>query len=253
MKKVNLLLAASVIALGSVFTSCSDSENAVPEITFAAASGTINGETLTLAAGTTSAVVTYTVAAEAEIKELKIGFGTALSVVAEAAGETTYTKTATLSATSGSFTVKVTDKDGNELTKTIGVASNPLAAATTFTLTYKSNTQTDKANENALTGIKYAGNSGSAAPFTANINIISDAKNMVVLADKAAYDAITTKEALVAAYTAGTAVSTFAAATETAFVKRYFITKTNDVYYLISLDSIALAPGNNVATLSYKK
>jgi hypothetical protein len=252
MKKVNLLLAASVIALGSVFTSCSDTENAVPEITFAAASGTINGETLTLAAGSTSAVVTYTVAAEAEIKELKIGFGTALSVVTEAAGEATYTKTVTLSATSGSFTVKVTDKDGNELTKTIGVASNPLAAATTFTLTYKSNTQDDKANENALTGIKYAGNS-SASPYTANINIISDAKNMVVLADKAAYDAITTKEALVAAYTAGTAVSTFAAATETAFVKRYFITKTNDVYYLISLDSIALAPGNNVATLSYKK
>ena len=66
-----------------------------------------------------------------------------LAFVSEAAGETTYTKTATLSATSGSFTVKVTDKDGNELTKTIGVKATALVAGTDFTLTYKGNTQTD--------------------------------------------------------------------------------------------------------------
>jgi hypothetical protein len=259
MKKVNLLLAASVVALGSVFTSCSDSENAVPTITFAATAGTMSadGETLTLASGTTASF-SYTVSAEAEIKTLKVGLGTARATVDKAAGEVTYNGTA--SAEVGqTYTIEVEDKDGNSLSKTLtiktSVVTTPLAAATEFTLIQSSINQNDGKNANTTVGIKYTENTAGTAPIKFEANF-TGAKTFVMLT-KAEFDAIATKEALKKAYDdkAASAVASFKAVAEptTSFVAQYLAVKTGDTYFLVELKSVTLVEGANKAVFSYKK
>ncbi len=275
MKKVSFLIVAAIMAVSSVFVSCTkdDDPAAAPTIQALLKGGTTTGFTelteLTVKVGEpVSFQVTYK--AEGKIKQIDFKVGSAnvdgFPKVSDkgdfkSKSEISYTATFdTTFVTAGTYTYTtlITDQQSPSLNATttltikVEAATTPLEAAVAFDLTYTGTSQSDGKNINSTYDVKFAAITDAT---TGKISVVTTGDKFVKLTAKADFDAITTKEGLKAAYDAGAAsgIADFTVQSDAKFAAVYFLSKSNDVYYKIQMTNLKFNPGNNVASFSAQK
>ncbi len=267
MKKVNFLIIAAIVAGCSVFVGCSSDDDpaATPTIRFTY-NGAVqeSGTTATVDVGqAVTMIVDYTAAGGIKQIDFKInnqnvtGFPKTSGFTSTTSDEVTVSQTFTEAGTY-SVSTMVADKQDPQLSAiftmviTVNPVTTPLVDDGTFSLIYKGSTQTDGANVNAAHGIKF---SSIRSDNVTGVFVIepSSGNNFVMLADQAAYDAITTKEGLASAYDSGTGVSSFDAKSDAQFSAKFFISKVGSDYFLIKMTSLNFSPGSNTASFASKK
>lgn len=245
MKRMNLFVAAAVVALGSVLTSCSSTENAVPTITFAASAGEMKGDTLILAAGATEAKFTYTVAAEAEVKTLQAGITGSLASISKAEGLTTFSSDViTIPSTSASYKVKVVDKDSNEAEKTLYIKVKTVVVAAGAIVKY----------DVVLLGAQDNTAGSSFASSTGTVYSSADAAKNSAAVDFIFYNEATAKAQIFAPASATcTAIGTTFFANKSTFVtknatKIAAVTMTVAEFDAIADDAVIVTKTKDIAT-----
>jgi len=277
MKRLNLFFVAAVLAASSVFVSCNKDDSAMPTIEVQIGKGSdpkIVDNAITAKSNET-VKVKITWKAEAGIAKIVLKKKTGSGNYSDVAPD--YPMTAGFSKTDGTehteeFTVnasaadvaevvmlytEVTDKnkgtsgaqtsDAVEITITFTKTTTTLSSATEFEFTYTGSAST---NVNVCTAadVKWSSNTTTDAVFTPNVS----GNQFVMLADLNALNAITTKEGLEAAYTAGAKVTQFTVNLTTP-VQQFFITKNGTTYTWVHLKSLTYAAGNSKAKIDYKQ
>lgn len=245
----NAFWAVLAISVGSVFASCSKDSETTPSPTIkidqAQNTQVQVGGSLLITGEINSSANLETVVFE----YVKKSGGTAeFKRVSSFNPKTYYQIRETISELTEDITgVKIiaTDKDGRPSTEILNIkvgnttTTTPLSAEAAFTITYTG------AAPVTSNGITYKNNSNATtAAFTATGNF--------VMLDQTKYTAITTKEALSAAFASGTKEAGFSVQSNDKFAPVYLIAKDGEILRLVKMTNLKFAAGNNVASFTQK-
>lgn len=237
-------LAAAVLTIGSLFISCSSDDSTIenPVITID------NAENIQIQNGT---VISGQVTSSSKLVSVTFSYvrgssADAFKVVSSFDDKRDYEFREVLANVTNDITgikISATNKDGGIAEKTLSVMTQtPLSDPVSFRLGYPSNNLSNLPTSQY--GVTY--NSNTSA-------IEASFGGAFVMLSIAEYDAITTKEQLIAKYESGSKVLSFTVGSNNNFTSKYFISVEPSAYYLMEMTDLEFTPSDNVASFYMRR